>query len=381
MKLRFGMVGGGNKAFIGDVHRRGATMDNLATLEAGCFTRNPEKNLEAAAEWGIQDTSRVYCSYEEMAIREASRDDGIDFVSIVTPNDTHFPIAKIFMENGIHVVCDKPLAMNVQQGEELKKLAEVKGLLFGMTYTYTGYAIIRQARELIDHGAIGNITHIMAEYPQEWLLLSHYAKKSDQALWRLDPVRAGGSACCADIGTHLECLISRITGLKLQKVLARFNRIPKDSVLEHDVQIMLDYENGIPGFLWASQVSAGHECDVRIRVYGDAGSLEWFHGKSNELRVCRINEPIQTYTANRDFDYPESNEQCRLPAGHSEGFYEAFGNIYRSFCIHLLALKNGGNPGTFRHPTLEDGLAGLRFVEACIKSNELGNIWVHVEQE
>ena len=206
MKLSFGMVGGGNGAFIGNVHRRGACADELAVLKAGCFTRNPEKNRETAAAWNVSDLSRVYGSYQEMAEAESSREDGIDFVSIVTPTDTHYEITKCFLNHGIHVVCDKPICINTAQGLELQKIAEEKGLAFGVTYTYASYAVIRQAREMIDRGEIGEIINIIAEYPQDWLIVSTVAKKSDQALWRLDPVRAGGSACCADIGTHLEAM-------------------------------------------------------------------------------------------------------------------------------------------------------------------------------
>ncbi len=375
MKLSFGMVGGGNGAFIGNVHRRGAIMDNLAELTAGCFTRNMEKNRQAAEEWGVRDLSRVYANYQEMADAESKREDGIDFVSIVTPTDTHYAIAKCFLEHGIHVVCDKPICLTLDEGLELQAIAQEKGLEFGVTYTYASYAVIRQAREMIDAGVIGNIVKIVAEYPQDWLIVSTVAEKSDQALWRLDPRRAGPSACCADIGTHLEALIARMTGLKLERVMARFTHY-KDSVLEHDIDVMLEYEGGIPGTMWASQIASGNDCGVCIRVYGDKGAIEWRHTHPMEITYTPLAQPTRTIVANREYNYAACTEQCRLPAGHPEGFYEAFGNIYHSFCTHLIAKKTGGDPGTFRHPTIEDGVAGLRFVDACVKSNAEGSRWV-----
>ncbi|MDO5547166.1 MAG: Gfo/Idh/MocA family oxidoreductase [Eubacteriales bacterium] len=376
-KLQFGMVGGGNGAFIGNVHRRGATEDNMARLVAGCFTRNMDKNLVTAEAWDVDDLSRVYGNYKEMAEKESQREDCIDFVTIVTPTDSHYKIAKCFLEHGINVVCDKPISMTLEEGEELKKIVDEKKLEFGVTYTYASYAAIRQAREMIDHGEIGEIINIIAEYPQDWVIVSTVAENSDQAMWRLDPKRAGKTACCSDIGTHLEALISKMTGKKLERVLARFTHY-KGSPLDHDIQILLDYEGGIPGMMWASQLASGSDCGVKIRIYGDKGSIEWRHTSPMELIYSPLNQPPRIITANRAYNYKACTELCRLPAGHPEGFYEAFGNIYKSYCSHLLAKYNGEKPVTLRHPTIEDGLAGMRFVDACVKSNEQGNIWIDV---
>lgn len=378
MKLKFGMVGGGNKAFIGNVHRKGALMDDLAILVAGCFTRDPEKNLETAELWNVTDLSRVYASYQEMAEKESQRPDKIDFVIIATPNDTHYPIAKLFLENGIHIMCDKPLALNAAQGLELETLAKARGLLFGVTYTYTGYAMTRQAREMIDAGEIGKIKAIQGEYPQEWLAVSLISDHSDQATWRHDPARSGPSGCCADIGTHVECLISHMTGLEPKRVIARFDKIPTDIPLETNVQVMVDYEGGIPGLIWTSQVAIGHETELTVRIFGETGAIEWTHLKPWELRVTRINQPPQLYTASRDYLYPAARALCRLPTGHIEGFYEAFGNLYRGFCTHLIARKTGGDPGSFRYPTVHDGVRGIQFVDACLASNAQGNVWVEI---
>lgn len=376
-KLRFGMIGGGNGAFIGNVHRRGATEDNLAILMAGCFTRNFEKNLETATAWDVPDHSRVYHTYQEMAEAESSRPDGIDFVSIVTPTDTHYAIAKCFLEHNIHVVCDKPICMTLDEGLSLRKLAQNRNLQFGVTYTYASYAAIRQAREMIEQGVIGNIINVVAEYPQDWLIASTVAEKSAQSMWRLDPKRAGPTACCSDIGTHLEALISQMTGLKLEAVLARFTRF-RDSRLDHDIQVLLRYEGGIPGMMWASQIAAGFDCGVRIRVFGEKGSLEWYHGQPMELRHAPLNQPVRILTANKEYCFSACTEQCRLPAGHPEGYYEAFGNIYHAYCLHLLARKGLADAGTFRYPTIDDGIAGLRFVDACLRSEQGGNVWTEL---
>ena len=376
-KLSFGMVGGGNGAFIGDVHRRGAVMDNLAVLRAGCFSHDLQKNQETAFAWGVSE-DRVYSGYEEMAAAETSRADGIDFVSIVTPTDTHYAIAKCFLEHGVHVVCDKPVTTTLEECLELQRIAAEKGLLFGVAYTYASYAVIQQAREMIRQGAIGGILNIIAEYPQDWLIVSNASGNSNQYAWRLDPARSGGTACCSDIGTHLEALISRMTGLRLEAVLARFTHF-QGSPLEHDVQVLLRYENDIPGLLWASQIAAGNDCGVRIRVFGEKGSLEWTHTSPMELRYAPLNGPVQLLTANKSYCGRACTGLCRLPAGHPEGFYEAFGNIYRGFCQHLTALKEGKPAECVPYPTIADGAAGLRFTAACLRSEQDGNVWTALD--
>ena len=377
-KLKFGMVGGGNGAFIGNVHRRGATEDNLARLVAGCFTRNPEKNIATAKAWDVDDLSRVYSNYKEMADAESQREDGIDFVTIVTPTDTHYDIAKYFLQRGINVVCDKPVTVTVEEGEELKQLAEEKGLLFGVTYTYGSYAAVQQARAMIDGGELGRILNIVAEYPQDWVIVQTVAESSDQATWRLDPVRAGGTACISDIGTHVEALISRMTGLKMKKVLARFTGYAPASTMDHDVQILMQYEGGVPGMMWASQIATGADCAVKIRVYGEKGSVEWCHLNPMEITYAPLNRPVRTITANREYNKRECLNLCRLPAGHPEGFYQAFANIYKAYCLHLLSRKEGKDENTLRYFTIADGIESLKFVRACVESNAHNNVWVEV---
>lgn len=313
MKLKFGMVGGGNGAFIGDVHRHGALMDDLAVLVAGCFTRKSEQNLSCAEKWNVADLSRVYHSYTEMADAESAREDGIDFVTIVTPNDTHYPIAKYFLEKGIHVVCDKPLALNAAQGRELAALAKEKDLQFGVTYTYTGYAMIRQAREMIDAGEIGKITTIQGEYPQEWLAVSLISEHSEQATWRHDPKRSGESGCCADIGTHVECLISKMTGMHPKRVIARFDRIPADVPLETNAQMLVEFDGGVPGLIWTSQVAMGHETELTVRVFGEKGSIEWSHLKpwSCASRASISRRRFTPTTATTSIPPRRSSAACR----------------------------------------------------------------------
>lgn len=352
-------------------------MDHKAVLAAGCFSRNPEKNHKTADTWGIVDPSRIYDDFRRMAEAEGQRPDGIDFVIIATPNDSHYAIAKCFMEQGIHIVSDKPLTFNLEQALELEAMAEQRKILFGVTYTYAGYGMIRKARELIEAGELGELIYVAAEYPQEWLAVGLASEKSDQAMWRLDPQQTGPSLCTADIGSHMEHLIVATTGMKLQSVLAKFDTYPRHLPLETNTTILLKYPNDVSGMIWASQVAIGHECDVRIRVYGSKGSLEWYHGSAGLLKVTRINQPVQYYSANREYDHPFSSRISRLPSGHPEGYFEAFGNIYSAYCEHLLAIKRGETPDTtYTFPTVHDGVVGMKFIKACVESNQKGNVWV-----
>lgn len=376
MYLRYGMIGGGNGAFIGDVHRRGAFLGGLAKLTAGCFTRNPEANVKTAGEWNVEDKSRIYTSYKEMAEEEAKREDKIDFVAITTPNDTHYDIARTFMEQGIHIMCDKPLTITEEEALELECIAKDQNLCFGVTYSYAGYAMVRQAREMIEQGEIGDIVHVTTEYPQDWLLLGLRSEETRSKMWRLDPERSSGSLCTVDIGTHLEHLIVAATGMEVESVLARFDYSPEDIPLETNSTVMLKFANGVSGTLWSSIVAIGHDADVRIRIYGTKGSLEWYHGSAGLLKYSKLGEPVQIYSMNRDYNHEASLEMSHLPSGHPEGYYESFGNIYRAFCQDIIARRNGKDKKTFRYPDVHDGIQGVRFVNACVKSNRLGNVWV-----
>ena len=376
--LRYGMVGGGNGAFIGDVHRHAAMMDDKTQLAAGCFSRSMEKNLETARAWHLPDENRVYTNYREMAEQESSREDGIDFVSIVTPNVSHYEIAKCFMEHGIHVMCDKPLAMNLEQAEELKRISEEKGILCGMTYAYTGYAAIRQAREMIRAGAVGEILHVKTAHPEDWVISSVGQDETNMAGWRFDPEKIGESLCIGDLGTHAEQMLVQFTGLHIKRVLAMFDTYPRTLPLETNATVLLDLGDGITGELWASQIAIGKECSPYIYVMGSEGSLEWHHETPYLLKYTKRNGTMEYLSAGRSYMTDASNRLTRVPSGHHEGYYEAFGNIYRQYCEALALVKEGKEPGVLTFPTIDDGLGGQKFIAACVKSHRGGNVWVEL---
>ncbi|MDR1801472.1 MAG: Gfo/Idh/MocA family oxidoreductase [Lachnospiraceae bacterium] len=373
MYLRYGIIGGGNGAFIGDVHRKGAYLSGLAKLTAGCFTRDPQKNIECAKQWNLEDNERLYANFREMADAEGARKDGIEFVSITTPNDTHYEMSKAFLEKGIHVMCDKPLTLTIDEALELEELANSKNLCFGITYSYAGYAMIRQMRSMVEAGELGDIVNIVCEYPQDWLLLRLDAGGAPQ--WRLDTSRGAISLATGDIGTHMEHLVYSTTGLEITEVLARLDHIPPELPLESNSTVMFKLSNGAPGILWCCVAAIGHDSDVRIRVYGTKGSLEWFHGTPGLLKFARFKEPVQILAMNRPYNSPESLAASHLPAGHPEGYYEAFGNIYEGFCREILDKKAGKTDGKYIYPKVSDGVRGVKFIHACVKSDKDGNVW------
>ena len=376
-KLRFGMVGGGNNGNIGNSHRRGAAMDNMAVLSAGCFTRNAEANHRDGEFWGVAP-ERIYSNYEEMAEKEALREDGIDFVSIVTPNSTHYAIAKCFLEHGIHVVCEKPFTLEIAEAEELKRIANNNGLEMCVTYTYAHYPIMRECRRLIQSGAIGKVIDIVAEYPQDWMILGLNSGEDNYTQWIGDPKKSGISNATAATGVHLYYLVHAMTGLKLEKVLSDFSYYPEDTPLETTARILLAMENGTHGLCWTSSTAIGHDCTIELKIYGDKGSILWSHEDPTHLRVAMLGGPVQIYSANRDYLCRESQNISRLPAGHPEGFYEAFANIYHEFCRKLLDNKNGIHKPEeeYFYPHVQDGVDGVRFVHACVESQRKGNTWV-----
>jgi len=377
-RLKYGMVGGAVGAYIGDTHRHAAQMDNLAELTAGCFSRDYEKSLETARIWNLREESRVYQDYREMAEAESRREDGIDFVSIVTPNDSHYEIAKCFLAHGIHILCDKPVTMTAAQAQELKVLAEEKGLLFGVTYGYTGYPVIRQAREMIRQGMIGDILHVRVAHPEDWVIESVSPEPGETLPWRFHPEIVGEALCTGDLGTHAEQLLVQFTGLRIKRVLAMLDTYPAYLPLETNTTVLLDLGNGITGQLWASQIAIGKVCSPEIYVIGSEGALEWRHEQPDTLRYTRKNGATELWMAGKEYMMPESNRLARVSAGHHEGFFEAFGNIYRAFCQHLLAKQEGRVPETYTYPTIEDGLEGMKFVAACVASHKAGNVWVEL---
>lgn len=376
-KLKYGMVGGGPDAFIGAAHRRAIGVDGTAELVAGCFSRDPEKTARQGAELFVAP-DRCYSSYQEMAAAESSREDGIDFVVVVTPNSTHYEICKAFLQAGIHVACDKPLVTETAQAEELKQLAEEKGLLFMVTYTYTGHVTMKYARDLIKNGEIGTVRTVMAEYPQGWL----YNEKDwggKQGEWRCDPERSGKVNALGDIGTHVENAVATMTGLKVKRVLAKLDTVVPGRKLDDNDQVLVEYEGGATGINWTTQFAIGADNALRVRIYGSKGTILWFQENPEELTL--IGEDGISKTIKRGYGAvtPDAARYGRLPAGHTEGWLEAMGNLYDSFAACIQAKKEGAfTADMIDYPTIEEGIAGLRYVDACVESSKNGNVWVNV---
>ena len=376
-KLRYGMVGGGPGAFIGDAHRKAISLDGTAELVAGCFSRTPEKTKEQGAALGL-DPERCYANYKEMAAAEQAREDGIDFVVIVTPNNTHYEIAKAFLEAGIHVACDKPLVTTAEEAEELKKIADEKGLLFMVTYTYTGHVTMKYMRDLVKNGEIGTVRTVMAEYPQGWLY-NENDWGGKQGEWRCDPTQSGRVNCLGDLGTHVENAVATVTGLKIKRVLAKMDVVVPGRKLDDNDQILVEYEGGATGINWTSQFAIGCDNSLRLRIYGSKGTLLWFQETPEEVTLIREDGIARTIKRGYGAVTPDAAKYGRLPSGHTEGWLEAMGNLYDSFGACVLAKKEDRfTPDLIDYPTIEEGVAGLKYVEACLKSSENGNVWVEL---
>jgi len=377
-RVRYGMVGGGSGALIGDVHRRAIGLDSLATLVAGCFSRDLANTLATGRSLGVDD-SRCYPGFEAMAAAEGKREDGIDFVIIVTPNALHFPIARAFLESGIHVVCDKPLTLEVAEAEELEALAARKRLLFCVTYTYSGYPAVMQAREMIRRGEIGALRFINAEYLQEWLATPAERLGQKQAAWRSDPGQSGKSNCLGDIGSHIENLVSYVTGLEIESICARLDTFVQGRALDDNATVMLNYRGGAKGLYWSSQVAVGCENALRLRVFGSEGSIQWSQENPNYLVVSKLGKPTMTLSRGRDEFHPAASSQSRLPGGHPEGYFEAFANIYRAFIGAVSARIAGEETKSTEYdfPGVEAGVSGVRFVERAVESSRKGAIWLN----
>lgn len=368
------MVGGGPGAFIGDAHRRAISLDGSAQLAAGCFSRDAGKSRKQGEELGI-DPKRCYATYEEMAKAEAQREDGIDFVVIVTPNHTHYEIAKAFLEAGIHVSCDKPLTTSAEEALHLQKLAAEKGLLFMVTYTYTGHVSFKYMRDLIRNGEIGEVRTVMAEYPQGWLYNENDCG-GKQGEWRCDPERSGRVNCLGDLGTHVENAVAAATGLKLKRLLAKMDVVVPGRKLDDNDQILVEFENGASGIFWTSQFAIGCDNSLRLRIYGSKGTLLWF--QENPEEVILIGEDGIRKSIKRGYGCitESAAKYGRMPSGHTEGWLEAMANLYDNFA-ECIAAKNDGTfmEEMIDYPTVEAGVDGIKFVEACLRSNENGNTW------
>lgn len=374
-RIRLGMVGGGQGAFIGAVHRIAARLDDQYDLVAGALSSDPERAMASAVDLGIA-ADRSYASFEEMAKAEAARPDGIEVVSIVTPNHMHAPAAKAFLKAGIHVICDKPITTTVEEARELVALAEQSGKIFALTHNYTGYPMIRQAKAMVDQGELGDIRVVQVEYPQDWLATKAEASGSKQAEWRTDPKRSGAGGCIGDIGTHAYNLASFVTGLELDQLLADLTTFVEGRLLDDDVQILLRFKGGAKGHLWASQVAVGNENQLKLRVFGTKAGLEWAQADPNYLWFTRFGEPKQLLTRGGAGAWDEASRMSRIPGGHPEGYLEGFANIYSEIAAAIRAARTGGKAAAdVTFPSVYDGLKGMQFIEAAVASSQNGNVW------
>lgn len=381
-KIRMGMVGGGRGAFIGAVHRMAANLDGKIELVAGCFSSNPEKSKLSGQDFFL-DPARVYSSYEDMAKSEAALPLGerIDFVSIVTRNDLHFPVAKAFLEAGIHIVCEKPLAFSLAEAKELKKLVDESGLVFALTHNYTGYPMVKEARAMVKSGKLGRILKIVAEYPQGYAI-SALKDAADGSIsnWRMDPSVAGISNCIGDIGSHAENLARYITGLELEEIAADLNTFIPGRKLDDDGSMLVRYEGGARGVLFASQISTGDENNLNIRIYGTEASLEWHQEHPNELIVKFADAPRQVWRRGNSYNGAEASKFTRLPFGHPEAFIEAFANVYLAAAEAISDAIEGNypRPEGYDFPTVADGVEGMAFIEAAVVSSKANAAWTPV---
>ena len=374
-----GMVGGGRGAFIGAVHRIAAALDQQIELVCGAFSSDPEKSRLSGQDLYI-DPSRVYRNYEEMIEKEAllPEDVRMDFVSIVTPNHVHYGPAKLALENGFHVVCDKPLSFNLEEARDLVETVKRTGMLFALTHNYTGYPMVKQARAMIRDGELGTIKKIVVEYPQGWLATLLESSDQKQAAWRTDPKRSGIAGAMGDIGTHAENLAEYITGLKISEVCADISTLVEGRLLDDDGNVLLRFENGARGILFASQISIGEENSLAIRVYGDKAGMEWHQMRPNTLEIKYQDKPNEIYRTGVGELSPEAQAHARVPAGHPEGYLEAFANIYRNFAKCVQARIDGEevDPVYNDYPTVEDGLRGMEFIYKVIESGNSDQKWV-----
>jgi predicted dehydrogenase len=373
-KLRAGIVGGGIGSFIGTVHRIAAQLDNQAEVVAGAMSTDPKKAEESAKAWFLQ---RSYSSFQQMAQVEPTLPDGIDFVMVTVPNYLHFRVAKAFLEQGISVVCDKPLASTLEEAEELVALVERSNTVFALTHNYTGYPAVRQAQAMVQQGLIGDIRKVLVEYIQDWLMEPIETTGNKQATWRTNPAQAGISSCVGDIGTHAENLLEFITGLKIRSLCADLTTFVQGRALEDDANILLRLETGAKGVLTCSQVAAGEENALSIRIYGSKAGLEWHQMEPNTLIFKVPNQPKQILRTGQPYMSEEAKLVTRLPGGHPEGFYEAFANIYKLAIEDIRRVLAGQKP-MGGYPNVYDGLRGMKFVNKAVESSKKGSVWVEM---
>ena len=378
-KLKMGMIGGGLGAFIGAVHRMAAALDNEIELVCGAFSSDPRKSKASGAMLKLPP-ERVYGSYAEMIAQEQQLPEGqrMDFVAIVTPNYLHFAPAKLALESGFHVVCDKPMTFNLAEAKKLQQIVKNSGLVFALTHNYTGYPMVKEARAIVRGNKLGKIRKIVVEYPQGWLSTNLETSGNKQASWRTDPKKSGASGCMGDIGTHAENLVEYITGLRIAELCADLTAFIPGRKLEDDGNVLVRFDNGARGVLYASQISVGEENPLHIRVYGEKGGLEWEQQEPNSLVIRRLGRSKEIIRPGVGRLSLAAKRNIRLPAGHPEGFIEAFANIYRNFALTVRCRMQGikPKPEYLDFPTVADGVRGMAFIEAVVKSAAKGSKWV-----
>jgi predicted dehydrogenase len=381
-KLRYAMVGGGRDAFIGSVHRRAMALDGQMELVAGALSSSPDKARASGRDLGLAP-DRTHGRWEDLLADELTRpvEERIDFVSIVTPNHVHFPVAKAFAAAGIHVVCDKPLVHTRAQADELVRTVEQTGVVFGVTYNYTGYPMVREARELVKRGVLGELRKVVVEYNQGWLATHVEGQGNKQAGWRTDPERSGAAGAIGDIGSHAENLASTVTGLELEAICADLGALVPGRRLDDDASLLLRWRGGVRGVLTASQIAAGVENDLRLRVFGSGGSLDWRQENPNELVHAPLDGPRRILTRGSPWLSESSRRACRVPSGHPEAFIEAFANVYLGVAADIRARLAGvaADPLAADYPRLADGVRGVRFIEKTVESAASKLKWTPME--
>ena len=377
-KIRMGMIGGGIGSFIGDVHRKAASIDGMIELVCGAFSSNAEKSVKSGQELFLSD-DRCYGSFIEMISSEKLLPEGerMDFVSIVTPNHMHFEPAKLALENGFHVVCDKPMTLTLEEAIELEKIVGKTGKIFALTHNYTGHPMVKQAKAMVVNGDLGEIRKIQVQYLQGWLSTSVEKTGQKQASWRIDPKRSGIGGALGDIGTHAENLVEYITGLRIDEIAADLGVFGEGRVLDDDGNLLLRMENGAKGTMSISQIALGEENNLAIKVYGEKASLEWHQEYPNKLITHWLEKPVKIFTPNGNDLYPEALNVSRIPAGHPEGYLEAFATIYKNFATHVMAVLDGYNIDKPDYPTVKDGVRGLQFIYAAVESDKNNSIWTN----
>ena len=383
-KIRYGMVGGGRGAFIGAVHRIAAAMDQQVELVCGAFSSDPERSKASGADLFLPP-SRCYGTFEEMILSEKSlpADQRMDFIAIVTPNHMHFPPAKMALDNGFHVLSDKPATFDLAEAKALAALVKKTGLLYGLTHNYTGYPLVKQARDMIATGKLGKLRKVVVEYPQGWLATRLEASGQKQAGWRTDPKRSGAGGCVGDIGTHAENLAEYITGLEISELAADATSFVKGRKLDDDVNVLLRFKGGAKGVLHSSQISVGEENNLNIRVYGELGGLEWHQNEPNTLLVKWLDQPMQVYRTANGYLCDAAKAAGRTPPAHPEGYLEAFANIYKNFANAIRAKTDGKklpkNDLANDYPKIEDGVRGMAFINAVVASSAKNAVWTKLE--